>query len=290
VGVFYKNAEVKLLDRMDNIKEKAGRWKIAVFPASRMETPTKRKISSAKALAHIQGMAREHEISAYICHDSDIVLLFSNMKRNIEPALLDLITHLLPHFDRKNISPETAFEFYDLGVSFDEFYQKIREKISGKPSVPDEDFIVDDLPDAAEVPNWSDKDYAQALVEREARTKPLVVIIDDDEFIRGLARFVLRPTYHVLTAPDAASGLELINQQAPELIMLDIQMPGLDGISALRLIIKHMPNAMVLMFSARSTESNIKSAMQLGAKGFITKPFTATTLLAYAQQLLPPKT
>ncbi len=116
--------------------------------------------------------------------------------------------------------------------------------------------------------------------------KPLIVVIDDDENIQSLARSVLRMKYDVLSAHDGLSGIDLLKTRAPSLIFLDINMPGMDGLDTLKEILKIIPNTKVVMFSRKSSEENIKEAMKIGAKGFVTKPFTADTLLQYAEKIM----
>lgn len=232
-------------------------------------------------------MASEAGVSAYICHDSDIVFFFADSKRSLLPKLKALVTQIMPNITQEDIDLDQAFEFYDLAVQFDAFKQKIRDKLHGRRELSDDEvvgagFIADDTHSFS----WDVPKFQDVMLEKSNRTKPLIAVIDDDEMIRMLAKSVLRPQYHVVCAAGALSGLELINYLVPDLVFLDVQMPGMDGIEALGSITKHAPGLPVIMFSAQSTSANIKRAIQLGAKSFVTKPFTASALLVRVEKAL----
>jgi DNA-binding NtrC family response regulator len=116
--------------------------------------------------------------------------------------------------------------------------------------------------------------------------KPIVAIIDDDENIRSIARAVLRDKYDVITAHNGAAGIKLLKSHSPHLIFLDINMPDMNGLEVLQEILKISSGIKVIMFSGKSSKDNIKEAIKIGAKGFVTKPFSAETLLQHAEKAL----
>jgi CheY-like chemotaxis protein len=118
------------------------------------------------------------------------------------------------------------------------------------------------------------------------KREPLIVIIDDDEMVRGLAVSVLIRLGKVVAAANGQDGIILCQQYAPDLVFLDINMPGMDGLEVLKQIMGLNKNTRVIMFSARSTGTNVEMALKMGAKGFITKPFTANILQERTAQAL----
>ncbi len=126
---------------------------------------------------------------------------------------------------------------------------------------------------------WNAEQFAQAQAQRTGRRTKLILVIDDDENIRTLVKEVLAPDYRVITASAAAEGIKKLNHDAPDLVFLDIMMPEIDGMTALEFIMKNAPECNVVMLSARSTEENINKVMEIGAKGFLTKPFVAASLM-----------
>lgn len=103
---------------------------------------------------------------------------------------------------------------------------------------------------------------------------PKVVIIEDDQFLRELASEKLdHEGFIVSSAVDGAEGLRLISQESPDIILLDIILPGIDGFEVLKRIksndtMKHTP---VIMLSNLGQQTDIDHAMRLGAKDYIVK-------------------
>jgi CheY-like chemotaxis protein len=111
--------------------------------------------------------------------------------------------------------------------------------------------------------------------------KQKILIVDDEQNIRKLVKASLEADYTVLEAADGKQALDKARVETPDLILLDIMMPEMDGYttcSALKSdpITKEIP---VVMLTAVQYELNEKLAEQLGAIGYIRKPFTRQELL-----------
>lgn len=107
-----------------------------------------------------------------------------------------------------------------------------------------------------------------------------ILIVDDADFLRMMLEDILiRQGHTVLQARDGAECLERLRDEAIDVCLLDICMPGMDGIEVLRKIKETHPALTVIMLSAFSQENNVKQALQLGADAFIVKPFQAQCLL-----------
>ncbi len=120
-------------------------------------------------------------------------------------------------------------------------------------------------------------------------TGPRVLIVDDDERLRELVRVNLElEGYAVRAAASAEEGLAAVEQQSPDLILLDVMMPGIDGWEMLRrLQERHGIGAIpVIMFSGK-VEQGRREAARRGARGFIGKPFEPQQLVESTKQLLP---
>ena len=116
---------------------------------------------------------------------------------------------------------------------------------------------------------------------------PLVLIVDDDDRLREFVRVNLEMEgYSVVEAQDADQGLTAVEHQAPDLILLDVMMPGVDGWEMLRRVQeKHGVGSIpVIMFSGKVDEADVAAR---GAQGFIGKPFDPTQLIESTKQLLP---
>jgi len=108
-----------------------------------------------------------------------------------------------------------------------------------------------------------------------ARKLPKVLIVDDIAVARDLTRAMLR-SLDITQIFDASTGIEavtLFQRERPDIVCLDICMPDMDGLQALSVMLADNPAAFIVMNSAESTERNALAAMELGARGFIVKPF-----------------
>lgn len=114
----------------------------------------------------------------------------------------------------------------------------------------------------------------------EMKKRPLIMAVDDEETLRKLIRVNLTVDgYDVITAPDGDSALTMLEEREPDLVLLDIMMPGLDGFQTLDLI-RQRSNVPVIMLTARCEMNTIRDTLGLGADDYITKPFSLQVLAA----------
>ncbi|MDQ3670271.1 MAG: response regulator, partial [Actinomycetota bacterium] len=121
------------------------------------------------------------------------------------------------------------------------------------------------------------------------RARPLVLIVDDDAGLRELLRTNLESEgYLVREAASAKEGLDALDEEPPDLILLDVMMPHVDGWEMLRRVReRHGVEAIpVVMFSGKIAEDDAAAAEEAGAQAFIGKPFDPEQLLASTKQLL----
>jgi excisionase family DNA binding protein len=119
---------------------------------------------------------------------------------------------------------------------------------------------------------------------------PLILIVDDDERVREYVRVNLEMEgYAVREAGSADEGLGVLEEVSPDLILLDVMMPEVDGWEMLRRVQeRHGVGAIpVVMFSGKVNEQSADEATSLGAQGFVGKPFDPQQLIEHAKQLLP---
>lgn len=115
-----------------------------------------------------------------------------------------------------------------------------------------------------------------------------VLIVDDAAFMRMSIRTMLVKNGYEIVG-EASNGLEAIDKYKtlrPDLVTMDITMPGMTGLDALKEIMQFDSNAKVVMFSAMGQEIMIREAIMLGAKSFIVKPFTENHVIKALGQIL----
>ena len=121
-------------------------------------------------------------------------------------------------------------------------------------------------------------------------SKAKILVIDDDASSLELMEAMLVPNgYEIITANDGSKAVAIIIEKKPDLILLDIMMPGLDGYSTLAKIKgnKTISKIPVVMLTAMGFQLNKELALRFGAVGYITKPVDLAELLKTISRLLP---
>lgn len=113
----------------------------------------------------------------------------------------------------------------------------------------------------------------------------VLVVEDDTTLLDTLEYNLLRQGYDVLTAVNGRHALEQIHQSKPDLIILDVMLPGIDGFEVCRLIRKEY-SVPILMLTARTEEIDKVVGLEVGADDYLTKPFSMRELMARAKALL----
>jgi len=110
--------------------------------------------------------------------------------------------------------------------------------------------------------------------------RPLVLVADDDEDILALVTFSLRRDgYEVVQARDGAEALELVERLKPDVVLMDISMPVMDGIEATKQISAAHPRVAVLMLTGSNARIDVDRARKAGAAGYVTKDKIAAELI-----------
>jgi DNA-binding response OmpR family regulator len=104
--------------------------------------------------------------------------------------------------------------------------------------------------------------------------KTLLVVDDEFEICAFLKTFFEERDFIVRTAVSGESALREIEKEKPQVVLLDIQMPGMNGMSTLRKIKQVFPGVKVIMVTAVETREKIEEAIRLGADNYITKPLS----------------
>jgi len=117
--------------------------------------------------------------------------------------------------------------------------------------------------------------------------KTIMVVDDDPGVLRVVSGFLCRD-YEVQTVASGAEALTRLGKKPPDLILLDIMMPGLDGFEVLLAALRSNPKQRVVMLTGASDLDMVLMAMGLGAQGYVTKPFSAEDLRNAVDHLLQP--
>lgn len=116
--------------------------------------------------------------------------------------------------------------------------------------------------------------------------KARILLVDDDPAVlSGLRRALALEEYEVITAPDGESALQLAQDQTPDLVVLDVMLPGLDGFTVCQRL-RSRASLPVLMLTARDTVPDRVAGLDSGADDYLVKPFAIDELLARVRALI----
>jgi two-component system chemotaxis response regulator CheY len=114
-----------------------------------------------------------------------------------------------------------------------------------------------------------------------------ILVVDDAMFMRKKCAQVL--TQNGYSVVEAANGLEAVNkykEARPDGVLMDITMPDMDGLQALKEMLKHDPSARIAMCSAMGQQSMVIEALKAGARDFVVKPFDVARVIGAVQKLV----
>ena len=122
----------------------------------------------------------------------------------------------------------------------------------------------------------------------QVNIKKKALVVDDEPNVRRLIHTILSKNYEVIEAEEGKQAIEIAYTQKPDVILMDMMMPKMDGLTACHLI-KNDPATRaipVIMVTAIGFELNIKLSQQMGASGYVTKPFSSQVLLDKITEVL----
>ena len=113
----------------------------------------------------------------------------------------------------------------------------------------------------------------------------ILIIEDEPELVKVLRSYLEQAGFGVLTAGRGDSGLSLWEQKKPDLVMLDLNLPGMDGLDVARAI-RRSSSTPIIMLTARVEETDQLIGLELGADDYVTKPFSPRLVVARVRALL----
>jgi two-component system chemotaxis response regulator CheY len=242
---------------------------------------------SDRVIQIVADQAAEPDNVCYVCEDGDLFLIGRKINYKTVSALMEVCAYLTSN----------QLALYDLTHSWahviklgDDKFQKVRARLEAEQK---QSHAQEQLRKREEI---LDSKPEQLVLEtmharRNRHIKPDVLVVEDDAFSAKLVDKALREKCSVTVAQDGQSALALHAVRAPHMVRLDINMPDVSGLEILPRLLAIDPDAYVIMLSGNSDRDNVMKAIQMGAKGFIGKPFTREKLLQYLKKcpLLTPE-
>lgn len=185
-----------------------------------------------------------------------------------------------------NVNPRTVLRWITSGKL------KAFRLPGGNHRVPEDDFLAflndNGLPVPAELQHTASPDGESSIAETVVHSAPKVLIVDDEKDVRRAINRVLRPLrWEVHEAADGFQAGSLMLQERPDLVLLDLSMPGLDGYEVIRYIRgnRQICDCRILVISALPSAA-LKKALDCGADEVLAKPFDNRRLRELAQYLV----
>ena len=130
-----------------------------------------------------------------------------------------------------------------------------------------------------------DKELISLLsVKRQKRDRVSILVVEDDIFSQRLLKNSIDKEYQFFAAKNGHEAIVKYVNEAPDILFLDIGLPDISGHDILKKIFEIDPDAFVVMLSGNGDKENVLKAIDIGAKGFIGKPFTSKKLFQYIQK------
>lgn len=216
------------------------------------------------------------QAAIYFLDDGDIVIIWYGAQKAILEKLTEAIQQSY-HIE----NPGTLFSYYDIQAHGESFLSAMKQKIpdgianntpaTSQPVKPTEQ--PEKFNPALTVTDKDILSFHNEAPRRYSRIRPEILIVEDQDFSRKILVTALSNHYKVYEAADAETALTLYLRYAPDIVLLDIELPGMDGHQLARLLNKIDPQSYVIMVTGNHELDDIQQAKNNSAKGFIVKPF-----------------
>lgn len=215
----------------------------------------------------------------YLTHDEDVFVSgWGLTQQNIQDLVFDLSETL----EAKSLQGLT--QLFEIGIHWNELeslcVSKIRKldelQAKGKKQDNEQSLSTD------EALSHIDMNLVKTISKRRQTRKNIeILIVEDDLFSQTLIKKVLSDRYTLSMSVDGKGALFGFVKTAPDIVFLDIELPDINGHDVLQKIKQMDPEAYVVMFSGNGDRENILKAIDLGAQGFVGKPFAKEKLFQY---------
>lgn len=206
----------------------------------------------------------------------------------IDERLSDLISRNAPQAEMLKVAQETGLRtLADSGIRKIVDGVTTIEEVESVCDIPEENTIVQ--ASTADLHTQEEANEVTGGLRRALNKRFTILIVDDEEDIRRVLRMrLLKEGYDVIEAVNGEQGVQMAYQKKPNLVLMDIMMPVLDGVSATLKIKTHLETASipVMMLTAKTDSASEIESLDAGADDYICKPFDPEKLLARIRMLL----
>lgn len=270
------SSEHHFLTTLDRLKDSLTGWIVVHFALSKRMSHAalikdtkqiKDKITALRAKAHDQITEIQTEAAPlksaflYLFPDNDIVLL----ARAKDTAEKNLIHKLYKDFGAK-----IGADISHTGLLSNELYHY--QKVADRKILAASKF-------ESYIAMTDEHKVSSIDVRRARRGEPLVMLVEDDRFTASYTANLLNKDYDLVIARNGEEAIKRYIETAPDIVLLDIHLPGLSGHQTLQAIRTVDPHAFVVMLSVDTGKDSIVKARKIGAQSYLKKPFSKERLI-----------
>jgi two-component system chemotaxis response regulator CheY len=208
-----------------------------------------------------QDMEAQDDLIVYHFLDGDIVLLRETKTDDEKRAFTNLYN------DMQAAAGKDICEFFDMTKSDYAFHKLVDDKFIETEKIRAY-LSLADVNKLRSIP-----------LRRDRREDPVVLMVEDDAFTAEYAENILSKEYTTVIARSGEEALIAYIEHAPDIVFMDIHLPGLNGHQTLNTMLRIDPRAHVVMLSVDAVKDNIVNANKIGAAGFLKKPFSSDRLV-----------
>lgn len=212
----------------------------------------------------LENMLQDMDGTLYFCGSEDLYIISNDLARS---DLINLGHQLRTHLGGRG---RKKIKIYDMGREGLEFVHSVCGQ--GRFFKVAAHHVTPEIP--AQI-------IAAVTAHATEGTQPRVLLIEDDPSTRWLVRTTLKDNCLLATAGSVQDGIKRIKEYNPHVVFLDINLPDGSGFSVLDWISRESPETIAVMFSGNASADNMTRALEIGAYGFISKPFRKEELLEY---------
>lgn len=307
--IFKENAEESLVVDLQGLLVHAPETRCLYLRLSGLSDMNERTLNSIVRVLKNAGLSGQSRL--YICRDQDVLLLNENIGYD---AVEKFYTHLTPDL-LPAVSQDWAWlaSLFEIGKDWETLRNIALRKLEAVSGVVETQatgmryeshgyYKNGDEPRRAFLKNEHDtmdtlpifgEFFRTITLSREAstiaqrrleRSEVQILITEDDPFSQNLVKIMLDNTYGIGAVNDGYGTILSYVACAPDVLFLDIGLPDMDGLAVLERIFALDPDAYVVMCSGHSDVYNVTKAMDLGAKGFLSKPFDKEKFMAFIEK------
>lgn len=281
IDIINQNAERALLSAVEQGDKRHVLRGALHFRCSKLE----RKPGEEEILFTVKSLLQDKQAAIYFFHDGDLMMTWAGVQKAM---LDDLCKRLYAHFHLTG--NEALHTYYDFNAHGEDLRLLCKHKIealspSGKPASPTkskESTPASQPAQSVAVLDVSPEQIARfhtVAKERKQRKQLEILVVEDQPFSSKLLVGLLEKIGKATPAFNAQTALELYLAQAPDIVFLDVEMPGVNGHDLAAAIRQLDADAYIIMVTANNYIEDVTRAKKNGTKGFVAKPYSKQKIL-----------